>query len=237
MRIEELDTPALLIDREILESNLQRMQDYANRNHVALRPHTKTHKMPAIARRQMDLGACGIAVAKVGEAEVMAEQGLRDILIANEIVGQRKLQRIAALRRAGCTVSFGVDAPCQVEEAEAVFAAANVQIPVLIEIEVGENRSGIIEECDFLALLDAIRACPHVLFGGIFSHDGNSYSAPDLDACREIARTAQRRTLAFADLAAAHGMPCGTVSYGATPTLTVWKSWTASPSSAPAPMP
>ena len=117
MRIEELDTPALLIDREILESNLQWMQDYANRNHVALRPHTKTHKMPAIARRQMDLGACGIAVAKVGEAEVMAEQGLRDILIANEIVGQRKFQRIAALRRAGCTVSFGVDAPCQVEEA------------------------------------------------------------------------------------------------------------------------
>mgnify|MGYP000054925796 CR=1 FL=1 len=151
MRIEELDTPALLIDREILESNLQWMQDYANRNHVALRPHTKTHKMPAIARRQMDLGACGIAVAKVGEAEVMAEQGLRDILIANEIVGQRKFQRIAALRRAGCTVSFGggSPSPCRGGEAEAVFAAANVQIPVLIEIEVGENRSGIIEECDF----------------------------------------------------------------------------------------
>ena len=92
-------------------------------------------------------------------------------------------------------------------------------MPVLVEIEVGENRSGIIEEADFLALLDTIRACPHVPFGGIFSHDGNSYSAPDLEVLRALSEGAQRRTLHFAELAAQHGLPCRTVSYGATPTF------------------
>lgn len=92
-------------------------------------------------------------------------------------------------------------------------------MPVLVEIEVGENRSGVIEEADFLALLDTIRICPHVPFGGIFSHDGNSYSASDLDALRALSEGAQRRTLHFVQLAAQHGMPCQTVSYGATPTF------------------
>ena len=88
-----------------------------------------------------------------------------------------------------------------------VFAAQNVSVPVLIEIEVGENRSGVIEEADFLTLLDTLRTCPHVIFGGIFSHDGNSYGAADLPALLALSEGAQRRTLRFAALAAAHGMP------------------------------
>ena len=108
MKITELDTPTLLIDREILTANLKRMADYAQRQQVRLRPHTKTHKMPAIARMQMDLGANGIAVAKIGEAEVMQAHGLDDIFIANEIVGPSKLNRIADLNRV-CRISFGVD--------------------------------------------------------------------------------------------------------------------------------
>ena len=219
MRYIELDTPALLIDRERLTKNLKDMQSYADAHGVALRPHTKTHKCPEIAKMQLAAGACGIAVAKVGEAEAMAEAGLDDLFIANEIVGEAKLRRIAALAKQGVKISFGVDTPCQVEAAESVFAQEGVSVPVLVEIEVGENRSGIIEEADFLALLDTIRACPHVPFGGIFSHDGNSYSAPDLEVLRALSEGAQRRTLHFAQLAAQHGLPCRTVSYGATPTF------------------
>lgn len=219
MRYTELDTPALLIDRERLAQNLRSMQQYANENGVQLRPHTKTHKSPAIAKMQLEAGACGIAVAKTGEAEVMARNGIRDIFIANEIVGDAKLRRIAVLAKQGVRISFGVDTPCQVTQAEQVFAAADITIPVLIEIEVGENRSGIIEEADLIALLDTIRACPHIAFGGIFSHDGNSYGAAGLDALHALSEGAQRRTLRFAALAARHKMPCRTVSYGATPTF------------------
>jgi len=93
----QLDTPSLLIDRDIMLANLQRMQAKAQALGVALRPHTKTHKMPEIARLQVELGAQGITVAKTGEAEVMADQGLQDIFIANEIVGELKWRRLAKL--------------------------------------------------------------------------------------------------------------------------------------------
>ena len=219
MRYQELDTPSLLIDRERLMKNLRDMQTYAEQSGVRLRPHTKTHKMPAIARMQLETGACGIAVAKTGEAEVMAENGMDDIFIANEIVGEQKLRRIAALAKRGVRISFGVDTPCQIEAAERVFAEENVHVSALIEIEVGENRSGVIEEADFLRLLEAFRKCSFVRFGGIFSHDGNSYGAENLDALRAISDGAQRRTLHFAQLAREQGMPCETVSYGATPTF------------------
>ena len=219
MKYTELDTPSLLIDKSRLLRNLADMQRYADENGAALRPHTKTHKCPEIAKMQLEAGACGIAVAKTGEAEVMAQHGIHDIFIANEIVGDLKLRRIAKLAEDGVTISFGVDTPCQVERAERVFAEAGVRVPVLIEIEVGENRSGIIEEADFLALLDTIKCCPHVPFGGIFSHDGNSYNTENRETLEALSEGAQRRTLHFADLAAKHAMPCKTVSYGATPTF------------------
>ena len=145
MQYIELDTPALLIDRERLTKNLKDMQSYADAHGVALRPHTKTHKCPEIAKMQLAAGACGIAVAKVGEAEAMAEAGLDDLFIANEIVGEAKLRRIAALAKRGVKLAFGVDTPCQVTAAESVFAQEGVSVPVLVEIEVGENRSGVIE--------------------------------------------------------------------------------------------
>lgn len=219
MHYSELDTPSLLIDRAVLESNLRFMQDYANAQGVALRPHTKTHKMPAIAKMQMELGAAGIAVAKVGEAEVMAEHGLRNILIANEIVGEAKLRRIRALAERGVDIVFGVDCPEQVDAVQAVFCGASIPAQVSIEIEVGEDRSGIIEEKDFHALLDRIADCPDVHLRGLFSHDGNSYSAPDIEACHAIAVAAMERTVHFARLAEERGMKPETVSFGSTPSL------------------
>ncbi|MBQ8744518.1 MAG: alanine racemase [Mailhella sp.] len=219
MKYTELDTPSLLIDRAILESNLRFMQDYANAQGVALRPHTKTHKIPVIALMQAELGAAGIAVAKVGEAEVMAEHGLRDILIANEIAGEAKLRRIRALSESGVDIVFGVDCPEQVEAADRVFAGASVPAQVSIEIEVGEERSGIIEEADFHALLDCIAACHNVRLRGLFSHDGNSYSAPDIEACHAIATAAMERTVHFAKIAEERGMKPAVVSFGSTPSL------------------
>ena len=92
MGYKDLDTPSLIINREIVMDNIKFMQDYADRHNVALRPHTKTHKMPYFAKVQRDAGAKGITVAKVGEAETMAAYGIDDIFVANQIVGVKKLE-------------------------------------------------------------------------------------------------------------------------------------------------
>jgi D-serine deaminase-like pyridoxal phosphate-dependent protein len=216
MEFFELDTPSLLIDEKILMQNIKFMQDYAINNHVALRPHTKTHKMPYIANLQIEAGAKGIAVAKTGEAEVMAESGISDIFIANEIVGPKKLQRISKLSKS-IQISFGVDSIYQINEAEKIFSADDSIANILIEIEVGENRSGIIEENDFIQLLETINKCSHVNFKGLFSHDGNTYGSKDIEMCMSLSIGAQKRTLDFVRIAKEKGMHCDIVSYGSTP--------------------
>lgn len=218
MKKNQLDTPSLLIDREIMMDNIERMQSYANKYGVTLRPHTKTHKMPALAKLQVDAGAKGITVAKVGEAEVMAENGLNDIFIANEIVGEVKLNRIKKLAET-IDISFGVDSIEQCETIEKVFSDSQKPAQVLIEIEVGENRSGVIEESDYIKLVEYIKNCSHLNLKGIFSHDGHTYKAKDLEECRELYNAAQKRTLHFANLAQELGCTLETVSIGSTPPL------------------
>lgn len=218
MNYKELDTPALLIDREIMMDNLRFMQEYANKHKVALRPHTKTHKMPRLALIQEELGAKGVTVAKTGEACVMAASGLKDIFIANEIVGDAKLMRIQKLAQT-VNVSFGLDSIPQARMIENAFEGSKKPAQVLIEIEVGEDRSGVIEEDDYLKLLDFLKTCKHIHLKGIFSHDGNSYEAADVFACREIHLAAQKRTLRFAKLAKEALFSLETVSIGSTPSM------------------
>lgn len=218
MNFLQLDTPALLIDKDIMLKNCMDMQAYADRNNVSLRPHTKTHKTSKIAHMQEELGAKGIAVAKVGEAEVMAANGLKDIFIANEIVGEIKLLRIRNLAKT-IDISFGLDSIAQADMIEKAFVGSNKQAVVLIEIEVGENRSGVIEEAAFIELLSHLKQCKNIYLKGIFSHDGHSYSAENVDACREIHLEAQRRTLVFANIAKEMGFNLETVSIGSTPSL------------------
>lgn len=218
MDYRELDTPALLIDKEKMEANIREMADYAAENGVKLRPHTKTHKMPELALLQEKMGCTGITVAKVGEAEVMAEAGLKDIFIANEIVGDIKLARIRKLAES-IDISFGLDSVAQAEMVERAFDGAEKKAQVVIEIEVGENRSGIIEEEDFLQLLAYLKKSRNIQLRGVFSHDGDSYSAPSREAACEKAVTAQKRTLRFAQLAKENGFEIDRVSIGSTPSL------------------
>ena len=218
MKYTELDTPALLIDEQRMMRNLHKMQDYADRHGVNLRPHTKTHKMPYLAHLQEHLGCSGITVAKVGEAEVMAQAGLRDIFIANEIVGDAKLRRIRKLAES-IQISFGLDSIAQAEMVERVFDGADRSAEVLIEIEVGENRSGIIEEDDFVRLLEYLKTCKNIHLKGVFSHDGDSYSAPDAGTARARSVLAQKRTLRFDEIARSMGFEPDTVSIGSTPSL------------------
>ena len=215
---QNIDTPALLIDRERMLDNLRWMQEKADRWGVNLRPHTKTHKMPELANLQMAQGACGITVAKVGEAEVMAAHGLRDIFVANEIVGETKWRRLANLSK-DIRVIFGVDSPEAVRGIETVFAEEDTQALVRIEIETGENRSGVVSEAAFDAVLAAIAASPHVTLEGVFSHEGHAYSAPSVAECLALTERALELTLHYADRARTAGFAVETVSIGSTPSL------------------
>lgn len=141
-KISDLDTPALLIDLDIMERNLRRMADYTAKHGLRLRPHTKTHKIPALARQQIDLGAVGLTIAKVGEAEVMLEADPPDLLLAYPIVGRRKLNRLMDVaKRAPVTVSL--DSLTVARELSDAASAAQVEIGVLAEIDVGLGRVGV----------------------------------------------------------------------------------------------
>ncbi len=213
-----LDTPALLIDYDIVLKNIEDMQQKAEAWRVDLRPHTKTHKMPELARLQVKAGACGIAVAKVGEAEVMAANGLQDIFIANEIVGVSKLERIRDLNRS-IRIRTGVDSEYQIDQLEEVFKGEQKAIEVLVEVEVGENRSGVASEEQLLRLARYIRDKNHVSLKGVFSHEGHTYKAPNSDACRAAFLASQQKMVRAGALLRALGINIDTVSVGATPSL------------------
>ena len=213
-----IDTPALLIDSDLMKSNLRFMQEKANQYHVNLRPHTKTHRMPELARMQMDEGAYGITVAKVGEAEVMAENGLSNIFVANEIVGFSKLERVKALNRK-ISIRIGVDNEYQINQLEEVFQNEEKGIEVLIEVEVGENRSGIITDEQLINLAKHIKTKQKVILKGVFSHEGHTYKAKNLEACIKASMESQKRTLRAGTMIKELGIAIDTISIGATPSM------------------
>src|SRR5689334_16868522 len=136
MREDEVDTPALLIDLDAFEGNLARMRDLLAPTGARLRAHAKTHKSPVVAHRQLAHGAVGQCVQKVGEAEALAWGGVPNILVSNEVVGGRKLARVAALARIA-TVAVCADDPANVAQIAAAAEAAGVRLTVLVEIDVG----------------------------------------------------------------------------------------------------
>jgi len=214
----ELDTPSLLVDVEVMQRNIALMQAKADEAGVALRPHTKTHRTPTLAHRQISAGAKGITVAKLGEAEVMAAEGIGDIFVANQGDGQPKLDRLLSLT--GKTkISIGVDNKEQVQALSAVFSGEGKTIDVLIEIEVGENRSGLLTGDELVKFARLIDSTPGVRLKGIFSHEGHSYGAATAADCAAVARQGQEDTLTAAQLIRAAGISLETISIGSTPSL------------------
>jgi len=165
----DLLTPALCIDVERVERNLRRMQDYCNAYRLALRPHIKTHKLPAFARRQVQLGAVGITCQKLGEAEVMADAGCDDILLSYEIVGERNLRRLTAL--AGrVRVTAVADSPAVALGLSAAAARAGLALPVLVDGDTGYHRTGVATPALAVALAQRIAGLPGLRFAGLFTY-------------------------------------------------------------------
>ncbi len=213
-----VDTPSLLLDLDIIRANLQEMQDKADTFKVSLRPHTKTHKIPELAIMQIQTGARGITVAKLAEAEVMAEGGVDDIFIANQVVGASKLSRLRKLTES-CHVLVGIDNREQVEALDAAFCGSGRTLPVLIEVEVGENRCGVSSMEQLLALAGIVATADNLHLQGIFCHEGHTYGSADEGALVDEAIAAQQKMLEFAAGLRESGYECETVSVGSTPSL------------------
>ncbi|MCC5973541.1 MAG: D-TA family PLP-dependent enzyme [Rubellimicrobium sp.] len=169
MHIADIDTPAVLIDLDILERNLRAAQAYADTHGLKLRPHVKTHKLPRIARMQMDLGATGITAQKLGEAEAMADGGLTDIFLPYNILGQAKLDRLHALHER-VKLSVIADSAVTVAGYAARFTDAAHPLTVLVECDTGAARCGVQDGHEALALARQIAAAPGLRFGGLMAY-------------------------------------------------------------------
>ncbi len=216
MHISELETPALLIDLDIFERNLSRTAQYARDHDLRLRPHTKTHKTPAIGRRQLASGASGLTVAKVGEAEVMIASGTPDLLVAYPVIGQSKLRRLADVARK-TRVTVALDSVFAARQLSDAARAAQVNFGVLAEIDVGLGRVGVTPGEELLTLVQNIDRLPRLEFEGITFYPGHlKMQGVDTDAAlRELGQTLR----GCLELLKRHGLEVKIVSGGSTPTL------------------
>src|SRR4051794_11490344 len=142
MHVSEIDTPALVVDLDILERNLCRVAEYTKAHGLRLRPHTKTHKSPLMGRRQLEAGAVGLTVAKVSEAEVMLGAEPPDMLVAYPIVGRAKLERLTNVARR-TRLTIALDSVLAARELSAAAHEAQVEIGVLAEVDLGMGRVGV----------------------------------------------------------------------------------------------
>jgi D-serine deaminase-like pyridoxal phosphate-dependent protein len=216
MRVSELDTPTLLVDLNRLQTNLQRMAQYAKSADLALRPHVKTHKTIEIAKLQMEHGAVGITVAKVGEAEVMAEAGIGDIFIANQIVGAPKLERLVALAKRA-KISVGLDSLDMAVPLSSAFVQEGMRLPVLIEVDIGLGRCGVQPEA-VAELAKRLNALGGLNLVGLFSYAGQVYMARNENEVAGIAAHEARTMGMLAERLRPLTQGDLRVSGGATPT-------------------
>jgi D-serine deaminase-like pyridoxal phosphate-dependent protein len=215
MNLYDLDTPALIVDLDRLERNIARMAEIARAGGKRLRPHTKTHKTPEIARMQVEAGAVGLTVAKLGEAEVLADHGFTDLFVANQIVGAPKAERlIALLKRANATV--GVDGADGARALHEHASRAGVRIPVRMEIDTGHHRAGVRDLEQAVALGEALLRMDSVALRGIYTHEGHLYK---LSGERQAAAAAEAARLMreVADALRALGAEIDDISMGSTP--------------------
>ena len=168
----DLDTPSLILDMDILERNLQKMQTAAKHAGKNLRPHVKTHKCSSLARKQIETGAIGVCVAKVSEAEALVKAGFDDILITGPVVTPRKVERLVDLLTTAPSLMVVVDHPSSIELFDAVLHAKGISMGVFLDVDVGLNRTGV-RPPEALALAKKIVTSPNLILRGIQAYAGH----------------------------------------------------------------
>jgi len=218
MSLDEVDTPALIVDLDVFERNLRRLADRVRESGVRLRPHAKTHKCPVIALKQIELGAVGVCCQKVSEAEAMIHGGVRDVLVTNEVVGRQKLRRLMGLAQMA-RVGVCVDDPAQITDLETAAGDTGVELPVHVEINMGGNRCGVEPGHAALDLARRIGDSKHLRFAGLQAYHGSAQHLRTWDERREAIAGAVAKAAETRDLLSANGIACDNITGAGTGTF------------------
>ena len=216
----ELDTPALLIDLEKMEANIAAMANYFRTVNADLRPHVKTHKTPIIAHKQIAAGAIGVTCAKLGEAEAVIHAGIRDVLIANQIVGTQKIARLINLARHS-EIMVAVDNSENVQTISEAAAAKDATVRMLIEVNIGMERCGVEPGKPALELAEQVRQCPNLVFEGLMGYEGHTVAKPKRSERDTVTREAMQRLLDTKYYLEKHGVEVAIMSGGGTGTFNI----------------
>ncbi len=215
-----VDTPALLLHAPSLRANLERMAGYFGDRHAKLRPHFKSHKCTTLAKHQIEAGAVGITCAKLGEAEVLADSGIQNILIANQIVGPVKIKRLVELARRAKPI-VAVDSAENLKMIASASSAAAVSIGIFIEVNIGMNRCGVAPGEAALALARLAHSLPGVSFLGLQGYEGHIVDLRDENERAQKVSAALTPLIETRQLIEAAGIPVKIVSGGGTGTYTM----------------
>ncbi len=216
-QLQDVDTPALVIDLEAMEQNIRRMQSTVVERGVRLRPHSKTHKCAVIAKLQMDYGAVGVCAQKVAEAEALVRAGISNVLVSNQVIGDRKLQRLAALAREA-KIGVCVDDAGNVGRMSEQAVRFGAQIDVLVEIEVGSERCGVPPGEPAVDLAQQVAAAPGLRFAGLQAYHGGAQHLRRIEERREAIAKAVAGTGDTISRLQAVGLDCETVAGAGTGT-------------------
>jgi D-serine deaminase-like pyridoxal phosphate-dependent protein len=217
MPLDDVDTPALILDLDAFERNLSRLSESLSAHAIQVRPHAKSHKCPQIALRQMALGAVGVCCQKVSEAEAMVEGGVGDVLIANEVVGRAKLKRLAALATQA-HVAACVDDAANVQALDAAARDFGVTLDVLVEVNVGANRCGVEPGEPAVTLARAIQSSGNLRFAGLQAYHGSAQHIRRVDERRAAIETAAGKVKHTRELLQRAGIACPKVTGAGTGT-------------------
>ena len=220
MHKTELDTPALLIDLDKMEANIATMANYFSTVNAMLRPHVKTHKTPIIAHKQIAAGAIGVTCAKLGEAEAVIHAGIRDVLIANQIVGPQKIARLINLAKHS-EIMVAVDNPQNVQAISEAAAAKGATIRMLVEVNIGMNRCGVEPGKPALELAAQIRRSPNLIFEGLMGYEGHTVAKPNRSERDTAAREAMQHLLDAKYYLEKQGIEISIMSGGGTGTFNI----------------
>jgi 3-hydroxy-D-aspartate aldolase len=226
MKIADIDTPALLLDLDRVERNLDTMAALFADQRVKLRPHAKTHKTATIARMQLERGAVGVCCAKLAEAEVLADGGITGVLITTEIVGAAKVRRLIALAARAQPIVV-VDDALAAERISAAAQTASVQIDVLVDIDVGQHRTGTAPGAPAVALGKAVAALPGLRLRGLQGYEGHIQHIADVAERRDANAAAMALLCATAEAFTAAGLATEIVTTGGTGSATFAAAYSA----------